>query len=102
MSTFYNFRWCFGGTITSQHGRIFGGGRRIHIVSRLSLQEGEGRQQLEERAAVTGGRAPNASVVKLSLQEKYTLPVPQRNKSTNKVHSFARNVAKGQQNTGKW
>ena len=71
-------------------------------ISRLCLQEGEGRQQPEERVSVTGCCAPNASVVKLSQQGKYTLPVPQRSKSTNKAHSLARNVAKGQQNIGKW
>ena len=100
MSAFYKFGWCFGGTITSQQGGILRRGRRIPIQAKSA---GRRRKTATRgKAAATAGRAPNTSQVKLSLQKKYFLPIRQRNRSTKKPHSLAQNVAKGQQNAGKW
>ena len=100
MSAFYKFGWCFGGTITSQQGGIIRRGRRIPIQAKSA---GRRRKTATRgKAAVTAGWAPNTLQVKLSLQEKYSLPIRQRNRSTKKLHSLAQNIAKGQQNAGKW
>ena len=100
MSALYKFGWCFGGTITSQQGGILRRGRRIPIQAKSA---GRRRKTATRgKAAAIAGRVPNASRVKLSSQDKYFLPVRQRNSSTKKLHSLSRNISKGQQNAGKW
>ena len=100
MSVLYKFGWCFGGMIVSRQGGILRRGRRIPLQA---MSAGRRRKTATRGMAVTtAGRAPSAARVKLSSQDKYFLPVRQRNSFTKKSHSLSTNISKGQQNAGKW
>ena len=90
MSAFYKLGWCFSGMTTSQPSGILHKGSRILIHYKSAGR----RRKLAIRGkhAVTAGCAPNTSLVKLSLQEKHTIPEWLRNKSTKKAQSLAQNI----------
>ena len=66
MSALYKFGWGYGGTTSSQPIQAKSAGRQRKTASR-------------GKAVVTSSRTPSSPQVKLSLKEKYFLPLRQKN-----------------------
>ena len=102
ISAFHKFGWCFGGTVTTRQGGVLRRGRRIPIQAKSA---GRRRKTISRGKAVAiQGRAPAGALCKQrsASQDKYFLPIKQHNSSIKRPHSLKENIAKGQQNAGKW
>ena len=97
----HKFGCCFGGYVTRTNGGIPRRGKRIHIQVKSA---GRRKSLRRGKAAIAPGRAPAAVAAlrnKVKNDEKYFIPIPQRNSSIRMQHSLKESICKGQQKCSK-
>ena len=99
----HRFGWCYVGAVISMRSGIVRRGKRIPIQARSA-----GRRKSPAKrgkGAMTAGyylKATYKQVDKSKENLKYFLPGRTLNNSSKRPHSVKYNIAKGQQNAGRW
>ena len=96
-SALHKFGWVFGGSVTSQK---FG---KLHHGKRITIQAtaaGRRRKGVKKgKAPVVSGRPAGSQSV--NIADKHSMQVRNEPK-VKRLHNLSSNIAKGQQNAGKW
>ena len=96
-SALHKFGWVFGGSVTSQKFGKLRHGKRITIQATAAGRRRKGVKK--GKAPVVSGRPAGSQSV--NIADKHSMQV--RNEPKGKrLHNLSSNIAKGQQNAGKW